>query len=881
MNRTLWAASLRHLLQHPAQLALALLGLALGVATIAAVDIATASSQRAFQLSMEAVNGAATHQIVGGPSGIDERLYVQLRKHRGGIEMAPIIEGYVSIDDRTMQLLGIDPLADPSFGSADRRAGNTEPRAVDATSASLSRDDQLADPRAQQRPARDNRSGGVRDFRIDAVGRWFTQPGAVVLAERTARELQLVIDRALDLDIGGRRVKATLISEVPSDQPGYDALIFTDIAQAQEWLRLEGRLSRIDLRVPEGSAGEQALVRLRKQLPAGVIISEAQQRSQQSLDMTSAFTVNLQAMSLLALLVSLFLIYSAISFAVVQRRRTVSVLRALGATRSTVLTMLLTEAAVIGIAGAGLGLLAGIALGRELIALVSRTINDLYFVVAVNDTTLPVSSIVKALAAGIGVSLIAAALPAIEAANSSPQLSMRRSVLEERAVNAARWLLMLSAVFATGSGVIAYFSGRSLTAGFVSLFLLLISVAALAPAALRTSSRFAARFAGRWSPIARLAFGDIAASLSRTGVAVAALGLAVSAMLGVSIMVESFRESLRDWLAQTMRADIYVTAPGPGFGRPERQIEPHVLAALLATPNVEKHTASRRGFVESPQGPIAVDALSLIPESRAGIQFVSGDTQSIWQAFDRGALIVSDSLAWRLRLAQSSKLTLTTLAGDKVFDVAGVYREYGNDRGNVLMNREIYRALWHDDATTALGLYLRAGSSADHVIEDLRKAAAGRQALLIRSNADIRELSMQIFERTFVITRVLYWLAAGVAAIALISALLAWELERSRELAIVRSLGLTPRGAAVLVEAQTAFMGTAALIAAIPAGILTGVLLIEVINRRAFGWQIDLHLEPAQFANALLLSLCAALIAGLYPAWRTGRAPIATEVREE
>lgn len=338
---------------------------------------------------------------------------------------------------------------------------------------------------------------------------------------------------------------------------------------------------------------------------------------------------------------------------------------------------------------------------------------------------------------------------------------------------------------------------------------------------------------------------------------------------------------MREWLAQTMRADIYVTAPGPGFGRPERRLEPEAVAALLASDRVEKHTASRRGFVESPQGPIAVDALSLIPESRTGIQLVAGDAPAVWKAFDRGALIVSDSLAWRLRLERGSRLTLTTLEGNKDFEVAGVYREYGNDRGNVLMKREIYRALWKDDALTALGLYLRAGSDTSRVIEALRQSVAARQALLIRSNADIRELSMQIFERTFVITRVLYWLAAGVAAIALISALLAWELERSRELAIVRALGLTPRGAAVLVEAQTAFMGAAALIAALPAGVLTGVLLIEVINRRAFGWQIDLHLEPAQFANALLLSLAAALIAGVYPAWRTGRAPIATEVREE
>jgi putative ABC transport system permease protein len=149
------------------------------------------------------------------------------------------------------------------------------------------------------------------------------------------------------------------------------------------------------------------------------------------------------------------------------------------------------------------------------------------------------------------------------------------------------------------------------------------------------------------------------------------------------------------------------------------------------------------------------------------------------------------------------------------------------------------------------------------------------------SNADLRAVSMSIFERTFVITRVLNWLAAGVAAVGLVSSLLAWELERSHELAIVRSIGLTPAGAAALIEAQTGFMGLVALVAAIPAGLLTAVVLTEVINRRAFGWRIDLHLTAAQFTNALLLALVAALVAGLYPAWRTARASIAGDIREE
>ena len=205
----------------------------------------------------------------------------------------------------------------------------------------------------------------------------------------------------LIVGVGGLRYPAVLISEIRDEGAAYDTLLLTDIAQAQEWLGRVGKLSRIDVRVPGGPAGEAMLAQLRQRLPPDVQLHDARGRTRESLDMTSAFTTNLKAMSLLALLVSTLLIYGAISFAVVQRRRVIGILRALGATRSEVLAIVLTEAAALGVVGAAIGLGLGLVIGHELITLVSRTINDLYFVVAVRETTLPVSSVVKARSWGI------------------------------------------------------------------------------------------------------------------------------------------------------------------------------------------------------------------------------------------------------------------------------------------------------------------------------------------------------------------------------------------------------------------------------------------------------------------------------------------------
>jgi putative ABC transport system permease protein len=846
VSRTLRAASLRHLLRHPAQLALALIGLSLGVGTIVAVDIATASARRAFELSLAAVNGAATHQLTGGPGGIDEQLYVRLRggpQAAAGVRFAPLVSGYATVKDRTLELIGLDPIA----------------------SAQLSAD-------ADGAPAGTGIAAGAE------AGEWFTHPGTVVLSARLAGQLQLTVRQAFALEIAGVRHTGFLAGTIDAGGPGMDGIVLTDIAQAQEWLGALGRLSRIDMRVPAGAAGSAALASLA--LPADVEVHTTRSQARETFAMTDAFTTNLKAMSLLALLVGTFLIYGAVSFAVLQRRGTIGVLRALGATRSEVLGLILGEALVLGLIGAACGSALGLVIGRSLLGLVSQTINDLYFVVAVTGIAVPLATLAKAIAVGVGTALVAALVPALEVAAAVPQLGLARSVIEARARAVARRFVLAGVLLGALAALIVAFSGHSLLAGFAALFLLLLGVAAVTPALLRALALAGARLLARRSALGRLALHDVAGSLSRTGVAVAALGMALAAMIGVAVMVESFRGSLREWLAQSMHADVYVSAPGAS-GTLAHRLDPAVVRALLATPGVRAHSEARRTMVASARGPIELNALRLVAGSAAAFRLTQGDARTAWPAFAHGAILVSEPLSWRLDVHPGQTINLVTTAGARAFAVAGVYREYGNDRGEILMDLDQYRRHWDDREIGGLGIYLDAGVRAEDAVQGLRKAAAGRQALFIRSNADIRALSMRIFERTFVITRVLYWLAAGVAAIGLVSALLAWELERARQLALLRSLGVTPRGTAVLVIAQTLFMGLVAFLAAIPAGLLTALVLTQVINRRAFGWQIDLHLSAPQFSNALLLAGAAALVAGLYPAWRSARAPLARGLREE
>jgi putative ABC transport system permease protein len=214
--------------------------------------------------------------------------------------------------------------------------------------------------------------------------------------------------------------------------------------------------------------------------------------------------------------------------------------------------------------------------------------------------------------------------------------------------------------------------------------------------------------------------------------------------------------------------------------------------------------------------------------------------------------------------------------------VAGIFFDYRSDQGLIVMHRRLYDRLWRDVSSTSLGLYLKPGAELARVRAEVdRRLAEIGQPLTVRSNREIRDASLETFERTFAITQVLRLLAVGVAFIGIVSALMALQAERGRELAVLRATGLTPRQTGTLVLMQTAFMGLTAGVLAIPLGLAVAVVLVRVINLKSFGWTMDLSVSLPPLVVAVLLSVLAALLAGWYPARLAMRTQPAAALREE
>ncbi|MCC5858533.1 MAG: FtsX-like permease family protein [Ectothiorhodospiraceae bacterium] len=834
----MYRAGLRYLLRHPWQLALSLVGVALGVAVVVAVDLANQSAGRAFEISSQSLTGRTTHQVFGGPRGIPEAWYVALRREHGVRQAAPVIEGEAELPDRpgrSLRVLGVDPLAEGAFRQGFGSLAGEQP-----LSRLMSRNDQLA------------------------------------MLDRDLRELGLAPGDQLRLRLAGREYPLTVAAALRPvrelDARGLRDVVVMDVGAAQELLGRSGWLDRVDLILEDSAAVE----RIRALLPADAQLLEAEARNAALQQMTEAFQLNLTAFSLLALMVGAFLIFNTMTFSVVQRRQLLGLLRAVGVTRGQVFRLILMEALLIGAVGtlAGLGL--GVAIAHVLLDLVGRTINDLYFMLSISELSLSPWSLGKGLVLGLGMTVIAALRPAAEATATPPRAALSRAVLEQGVGRRVPVAALAGILMACGGGLLVVVLDGLMPA-FAGLFLVILGWALVVPLAMRWLLRGLVRPLGRLAGLSgRMAARGVDAGLSRTGVAAAALTVAVAAVVGVGTMVDSFRHTFAAWLDATLRADVYVSVPGNAPLRPE------AVDALIATEGVAYWSSARYGRVASGEQRHRLRVFRLPPEAETAFRFRAGVPGEAWNAFrEEEVVFLTEPFAYHQALTVGDALPLATPRGERTFRVAAVVYDYSTSEGAIMMSRETYDRFWDDPVVNSLGLYAPPGTDGDALIQRLRSNAGELQPLRYRSNAELRRLSLQVFDQTFTITQVLRLLAMLVAVVGVLSALMALALERAREYAMMRATGFTPGQIQGLILGQNALVGGIAGLLALPLGLVLSAALILVINQRSFGWTMQVQVSGDVLVQAVALSLMAAVVSGLYPAWRMGRTPPGLALREE
>ncbi|HPZ10375.1 MAG TPA: FtsX-like permease family protein, partial [Candidatus Eremiobacteraeota bacterium] len=600
-------------------------------------------------------------------------------------------------------------------------------------------------------------------------------------------------------------------------------------------------------------------------------------------NMTRAFNLNLTALSTLALIVGMFLIYNTMTFSVVQRRTMIGMLRAVGVTRGEIFRLILGEALFIGICGTITGIVTGIFMGKGMVTLVTNAINDIYFVLSVTNITISYLTILKAIGLGICATLIAALLPALEATSAPPRTVISRSTIEigsrgRLLLEALAGLLLL--ICATG---LIFFSERDLIFSIGSMFIITIGFALLTPI-------ITVIFTGLLKPITGYLFGipgrmsasGITSSLSRTAVAIAALMIALSVTVSVGIMVASLRYAVIVWMETFLKADIYISPPALVYSRSDLLIDPHLVKLLSEADGISSVTTYRGVMIESDRGLNQLIAITIDKETYSSFRFKEGNPANIWTVFEgQDSVIVSESYAYLHNSRIGSTITMLTNRGEKKFFIAGIFYDYTSDRGIIVINRKTYEKYWYDRNISSLAIYTKKGVNTDDLINKLREIAGPHQEIIIQSNRSLREVTLQVFDRTFIITDVLRILSIIVAFIGVLSALMALQLERAREIAVLRATGLTPGQVWKIIIIQTALMGIIAGVMALILGIVIAIVLIFVINRRSFGWTMEMVIPQAILVQSFFLAITASILAGIYPAMKMAGTSPAAALREE
>lgn len=626
-------------------------------------------------------------------------------------------------------------------------------------------------------------------------------------------------------------------------------VIVVDIGRAQALLGAPGQLSRLLL--------EKEVTALPADIAAQLMLQTGGDDGDLQ-RLTDSFHLNLTALGLLAFVVGLFIAHAAIGLALEQRRGLIRTLRACGVSLRVLLTGLALELGVFALLGGLAGVVSGYLLASLLLPDFAASVRGLYGAQIAGQLSLSPQWWL----AGVGVSLLGALLAGVSSVLRAARLPLL-ALAQPQAWRLAQgpWLRR-QALVALLLGLVAlgcWQWGNNLTSAFVLLAALLLAAALLLPALLELALAGLARLCRR--PLPQWFVADSRQQLPALSLALMALLLALAASVGVGSMTEGFRRTFTGWLDQRLSADLYLT---PRDTAQAVQIsdwlarQPEVTAVL---PNwrvewrLQQWPTQVQGIVDHPYYSNHWPLL----EKSAGA----------WEQLAQGrGIMLSEQLARRLQLGLGDALQLPEPSA-QTMPVVGIYADYGNPKGHLLISAGWLRQHWPQATLSNLGLTV----ASEHL--PALKRALGQQFNLDDSRmveqTTLKRWSAAVFERTFAATAALNSLTLGIAGVALFISLLSLGQSRLGQLAPLWALGVERRRLIWLTLGQTLMLSSFTVLLAIPLGLLLAWCLVAVVNVQAFGWRLPLYVFPGQLLQLAVLGVLTSFLASAWPLWQLAR----------
>lgn len=794
-------ALLSHWRRHPVQLFSVLTGLWLATGLLTGVQALNSQARDSYARASQLIGGEPQASLSAPAGGtFPQALFVELR--RMGWPVSPVLQGRVTLkghEDQRLQLMGIEPVSLPAGSAVAGQA-----------------------------------------MAIERIVDFFSPPGTTWISPQTLQ--------ALGLREGERPVSVNA-EPLPPLQVQADmapGVLLVDIGFAQRILGLPDQLSRLLLPRDFSAPLPDSL--------KGQLQFKSSGEENNLSRLTESFHLNLDALGFLSFVVGLFIVHAAIGLALEQRRGLLRTLRACGVSARRLIACLAVELGLLALIGALAGVVSGYLLASVLLPDVAASLRGLYGAEVPGELSLSVGwwlsgvglSLFGALLAGASSLLRAARLPLLALANPQAWHQAHARWLRRQG-----WVALLAGVIAA----LAWALGDSLASGFVLMAALLIGAALALPVLLDTLLNLLLQ--RRRSVLGQWFLADCRQQLPALSLALMALLLALAANVGAGSMTAGFRQTFSDWLEQRLTAELYVNPQDPAQAtalHPWLKQQPSLTAVL---PNWQLST-QLQGW------PVDVFGVIDHPTYRQHWPLLEAQGDNPWEQLAReDTLMLSEQLARRLNVRLGEHLTLPASTGTWSPRIVGIYADYGNPKGHILVNADHLLVRWPQLTPNRFNLRIEP-ALIPTFLNSLQAAFALDDSRIV-DQARLKGWSTQVFERTFAATAALNSLTLGVAGVALFISLLTQSQSRLGQLAPLWALGVTRRQLMLLNLGQTWLLAVLTLVLALPLGIALAWCLDTVINVQAFGWRLPLRLFPLQLAQLMGLALLATLLASAWP----------------
>ena len=568
-------------------------------------------------------------------------------------------------------------------------------------------------------------------------------------------------------------------------------LAIMDIYAAQKMFGRGRKFDRIDVGITPGRTIAQAEAELRTLLGPGFQVEPPSGRGQQFEAMLAAYSMMVNISSLFALFIGMFIIYNSFAIAVSERRSEIGILRALGATRPQIRWLFLGESAVTGLIGSIGGLVFGVLIARGIAASIGALISDVYGV-AQHADELATSPwvLAAALAIGIATSVVAAFIPARNAARIDPVQALQKGKYQVLSAGENRIRASLAAVLggisvaclAIGGSRYAFYAGYVLA---IVVALLLSPLLSLALAkALRPLLKLLRPVEGV------LAADSLIQAPRRTSASVAALMLSLALVIAFAGMANASYSSIIDWMQTALNPDLFVL---PSQNLVVRTIRfPATMAGeLAAIPGVERVQMVRDARIVFRRTPVMIVAVEIASIAQTAHRDpVEGNAEEMYRLTAEGrGLMVSDNLAQLQRLKLGEVLEIPAPNGIIRLPIVGIVVDYSDQQGTILMDRTLFQRYWNDDSVNIFRLYLKPGAEGPDVTRRILSHFEGQRQVFVLTNADLKGYILKITDQWFGLTSVQIAVAVLVAILGIVNTLTVSITDRRRELGVLQAVG--------------------------------------------------------------------------------------------